>query len=490
MPRLEKPHELVLRLGQPTLVLNSSSRDDALKASEICKEFLQKDWLKWWESHKFLPAGLQYSCDCTPLTTQQSYHRSFGDLHVRRKGKQMEEYIIHRAFAFEASGVPVPLWTEPQKLLDKSTSTHFQSSRQLVKTPVEYGHAAANHFHLIADRAVESSLSNLYRQQHELALVEAGNDAGDIALRRLRCWMTSVGCANHDIHGGLSWALKPHLGGSQTSTNIWVVIQSLRNAYSLLERHTNDWLSSGVIAYRDWEHKALGYELWCLLGMDSEWAETLADLQLRWQGGRLCVAARLEHEADSMNKISACLMKAWQFREFSESRWVSFGNSSRSVLASIVLGLEPYVKFIIEETKSSDYKIKGVGRLDSDAKKVIAIASIASFVPDTGLYHMLDDDRLAARYSAVMDEIADEVQYVAHVKSEIYDLLAAAVGQPGAWLRQEAIQAAHTSAAYIAWRLRPATLLPWSLLHGDRLNNLRELAAAGASECLTIAFCM
>jgi hypothetical protein len=167
----EAPHEWALRMSQPSLVDPGGDRHLVEKGVAVCKAFLQDQWYKWWGEQLHEPAGLQYSCDCTSLTTQQSYRRSFGGiLSVCRRGNQMHEYFIHRAFALGAQGAPCCLWSKPDSVSDNTVTAHFKISRRLLNTPAAYGHTCASLMHVIADRSVHACLTSVYHQQNIMAL--------------------------------------------------------------------------------------------------------------------------------------------------------------------------------------------------------------------------------------------------------------------------------------------------------------------------------
>ena len=71
----------------------------------------------------------------------------------------------------------------------------------------------------------------------------------------------------------------------------------------------------------------------------------------------------------------------------------------------------------------------------------------------------------------------EEMKWVVSIPDEVWRMLA--VGTPSPWeqLKDETIMASHVCEHFI-WRrvISPASELPWKLVRGDRLSNLRSLA--------------
>ena len=91
----------------------------------------------------------------------------------------------------------------------------------------------------------------------------------------------------------------------------------------------------------------------------------------------------------------------WAFSEFSESRFIGMGYCCRTVLASVLLGLEDLVQFVKDQKSESNYVVCGFSRFSPEVKNMMALVSLTSYLPETVLGLMLHDDRLAVIYPEV-----------------------------------------------------------------------------------------
>ena len=113
-------------------------------------------------------------------------------------------------------------------------------------------------------------------------------------------------------------------------TSLFVVVESLRNSYGQIVSNLNSWLRS-VLSFEDWQlpQKA---EVWIVLGVEPEVAERMATMQLRFEGGRVKVAASLEGDDNVVDSVATIFMHVLRLRKYSDSRWVSLGQSCRTLL--------------------------------------------------------------------------------------------------------------------------------------------------------------
>lgn len=58
---------------------------------------------------------------------------------------------------------------------------------------------------------------------------------------------------------------------------------------------------------------------------------------------------------DLVSGIESCLMKMWQFRKFTESRWLTVGSSSRVLVAALLTGLDDLVAAISRDPPCTQY---------------------------------------------------------------------------------------------------------------------------------------
>ena len=286
-------------------------------------------------------------------------------------------------------------------------------------------------------------------------------------------WFTSCGCINHDVHNALKWAVLGYTSCKLTMRSAFIVIESLRNAYDLLVLHSSAWLGR-VLRFEDSD----GFDwaaCWHLLDIEPQWVDQMCDSQMRWESGCLKVAKRYEGGAEAKSLVEMALMNVWSFRRFSDSRWISLGSSCRTLLAAVVLGLPDLVDEILANPRASSYFLSGFKHFSDRVARMTATVATCSFVSDSVLAALLDDDRVPSMLPRLVADIKDELAYAMGIDQSVWDFVGRAVGLRGEELRNDSVAASMTSAGFIHRRLREAQGHPWSLCVGDVDRNLDEL---------------
>ena len=84
-------------------------------------------------------------------------------------------------------------------------------------------------------------------------------------------------------------------------------------------------------------------------------------LQLRWDpsDGRLKVARQFLHSSTVTEEVLKVLKATWKFAQFSESRFIGMGSTSRTLVASVCLGLQDLVSYIKARPDESNWYTNG-----------------------------------------------------------------------------------------------------------------------------------
>ena len=117
--------------------------------------------------------------------------------------------------------------------------------------------------------------------------------------------------------------------------------------------------------------------------------------------------------------------------------------------------------------------------MQEDRNEFVVGCAMAARVMDGMLAHLMKDTRVALKYDELFETLCDDMRWLVDVDFDaVWSFLRAVCGQPGGKLRASCISGGHI-AFHFFWRrvLEPAGELPWSLMRGDHLHNLEELAA-------------
>ncbi|CAE8616190.1 unnamed protein product, partial [Polarella glacialis] len=477
------PAEQIISFARPSYVCDSN---DLHKINFLCEGIIrwsQTRGEQFVREHKDDAIMVWYGSDCTPLSTKERLKRALGNLQVIRHGRSSDEYLMQRVFLQSANGDTAAIIKDPMQLSDKTAATHFEAYWLFFPLPRAIGAEGIVLHAYCWDGAIFHAMDQLVRKYH--AAYNYNRSAqeqfpGEGRRLELMSWHLAVSCVNHICHGAMRWSLLHFINDKDCVRSCFISIESLRNSFGQLVSHLEGGWLQGKIEFEQWDGLDIG-ELWSVLGVEPDWAERLTDMQVRWGGGLLKVAPRYQSDPALIESLSACFLHIWAFRKFSDSRWISLGRSCRVLLASMVLGLEALVADILASPGQSNYYMSGFQRLRGKTKQMVAIAGTSSFVSDTVLASLLEDDRLPLMLGRLEQEIHEELHFVNNISDGVWQVLAGAVDYPGP-LRTDAINAATVSAGFIQKGLSQAREPPRLLCVGDLDANPDQLISGSVPQ--------
>lgn len=428
-----------------------------------------------------------YSCDATSFLCADVQQNASLGTSIVRKGKVLHEFLMQRGFCkiVHASGREQleVLFADPLPLTEgKSCWNQFAAGSKFYPMLRQQGHRGICVFHLSADRAVLSGLTRMFRQRLRAYYSdEFGPPLGPEKplLERSDLFVAS-GCAAHDIQNSLKWALAS-CGGPECLKDAHIVIESLRNSFSLLQARVRSFLLTRLAfdeAPFDIEEISA---FWQNMGVEAHMVELLAEVNPWWHAGHLWVSAAIRDAPDMLDKVGAVMLYMFRWRRFVDTRWCTVGPACRAVLCSLCVGLEALVGATRADPKATDFHLHGFERLSPHVKRYMVVGGMTSFVSDALLAEVLADDRLARRPQELRQDLLAEIDWVESVGDLTWQRLAAVVGGGSDWrgLRAEVVAASHVCAAYIHRKVFDVLSgWPWKLLEGDLEDNLAALEAS------------
>lgn len=458
---------------------------------EIGKAYLHQKARELVANASHSPILSHYSADGTPLSTKRKVTASFKKGHsIKRYGKETDEFLIQHGYfrtldVFGQSDT-VAIMRDPLPMTSgKSALATFSAFTDFFRTPRQLGHRGICIAHYAFDRALLSSVGRLLKQYHKFLAPQftAPQLGKDSAALELLEWVVTTGCALHDGHNSLKWAMHSQFQNTELIQDVFIVVASVRNSFGLLVDHMGRWLHNKVLFVPDDDLPPMQerYELWTALGAEPELAEMLAfELRLQWCDSRLQVAASCTSIEDLMGKISGALLALWEFRQFTSSRWATIGTSCRGVVAALLSGFDDLVKTVRKDPRASDYHISGYSKLTGRAKEFLCTAALAAYVCDGFLVELMTDNRLPLKAQELEDTMAQEIEFLAGIKASVWKWLGETCDLDAAKLRSDVLAAAHVQVGFIMTKaLGEAKGLPWSLGCGNVDQNLDELLAGG-----------
>ena len=480
----EDPLQSLHRLCQVSGSLTDADAVLALKLSVLLQDFQRDRCKRFLREHSDAPVLMSYSVDPTSIALSASHSQSHGCATVRRTGKVLQELLMQR-LVLKAHGpsqpTPVMEVGYPIPLSEGKTAKHiFSAAKTFVPMAREEQHHGFVVVHLCADGALLSSLEALMVARRNLYFSEDGQQAAeeDLELAAMQDLFLASPCLAHALQNSLKWAVAP-LSTEESMKNLHVVIESLRNSFSLLHSHIYAFLSS-CVCFRSRPHdQESARALWAAVGVEADAVSDFADIHPLWDGQRLWVSQELEGSEEALPKLSFLLLKAFRWQRFTQSRFLTLGSSTRALIASLLLGLDELVRITRQDPASSDYHLHGYSQLSSECRQLAMVCAFASFPAEAGLELLLTDDRVALHLDSFRAAMSEEMDWLQQLGLDTWTSLSTAASLQEAGpdnLRHAVMQAALTSMGYIhSNALRLFEQEPWIWSQGNLHDHIHTL---------------
>lgn len=466
---------LIRRYSRPSSSFDRHEHEKMAKLCEVVKHFMKSEAISMITRRYDEPIMMFYSADSSPASTKELYAASMGATTVRRKGRRANDLLVQRMFLLAPDGECKVVVDEPRTMCEKTAWCHTEAFRRMFPNPRNLGHRSIVVIHGVWDRAIQAACAR------QVAQSKKADDANELdidflpaALKANLTWTTSGACSCHDAHNALKWSITEYCAEPTILRGLFISIESLRNGMSLLMDHMRPWLVS-VLVYED-DHMLPHSEFWTLLGLAPRIVEVASELQIRYDGGKLRVAARWEGDSQVWNSIELVLMHIWAFKKYSESRWLSLGPSCRCMVGALATGIRDFVEWVLAKPGTSRYYLGGFTDFWSKSvAHLVGVVAMSSFPADAALSALLEDDRIATTLAALEDDLKLEVRFVHNIAGEIWDFVGAACMWDAVGLRNASMASSLTACGFMMWRLRFLHELPWTLTRGDISANLKAL---------------
>ena len=197
---------------------------------------------------------------------------------------------------------------------------------------------------MCVDGALVIAMTDLCTWHYARDFSEAGSSmaVGSLEQFKLCSWFLSADCCNHASSNGLNWPLKDGNWQRLDDEYKWATIQSCRSATASLARHRERWIASRLV-FRYWAFEG-SYFGWTWIGVESTVCDLIVTLQLRVVGSSILVADDYANDDQIVQKVvvtgAICKCKEW-----SDSWWVTIGDTSRYFLGACLLDIGDFFAF-------------------------------------------------------------------------------------------------------------------------------------------------
>ena len=482
---------LIKELGKASSVLGKEGQFEVSICCEAVKKALALSLTDLLSDIALSPAVTSKSFDGTPIRT---IHRSTHTLVTGKKFKVVGygggEFLIATQFfrIRQADGTMATRvrLEEPTKMTSgKTAEASLAIGFGKWSTLRSLGLQGLVVEHYAFDRAGYTKLDRLIRQLHQLRQAN-WVDTLPMSVHKAEQseWVITTPCALHDGHNSFKWALKSYFDNKELVRDCYVAVASLRNSMDIIVSEIGGWVAKKVslVPGRSIEWQTQQAQLWHTLGVDTEIVEILVDrLQLHYDP----VADRLEvcqeaaaAEKDVVSVVVTTLLDSWRFVPWTDSRWITLGQSSRTLVYALLTGVGGLVRYLQADPSISKFYLNGFGRLAQSRRHFLVLCSVVSRVPESAMVQLMEDGRVAQTYEDLWMGCAEEMRWMIDLKPHVWAALAGLCGARPEDLASEVVDGGHASWHFF-WRrvLSVAADLPWRLCRGDVEANLAALKA-------------
>ena len=108
---------------------------------------------------------------------------------------------------------------------------------------------------------------------------------------------------------------------------------------------------------------------WSVLVVSVEILPCVIEAGPVWKDGKLFVSERIKTTGCWVQKLSFLLLALFNFKKFTESRWLQQGPSCRNLSCALSVGLDKVVEITRADPLCSDYDLHGFFQLQHPSEK-------------------------------------------------------------------------------------------------------------------------
>ena len=315
--------ELVSRLAPTHVVLDSEGTKALRKVWAVGKSYMQSCVQASLRCAGSRPALMVYGSDMTPMLHKFRTQVTIAGKTEKRETRDPTDWLLHRSYYLQLdafSRVQVKtLFEAPLQMLGKKT-WFLYSAAERFRLLRDYKPAGINISFYVFDRGGGAALIRLLRRRHMHALQQI-EDPIARCRASLHEWILSSFCADHDVQNALCHGSSRGVNDRQmVYKNIFKAVRSAKDTLSKLIVTLPDWLADRLEIDECVFDRGEVLKAWVAVGAKLHVAEALADINLRFEDGKLrCTPAVLEH-LDPAGHIAKLVLACYRLSTFTTSR--------------------------------------------------------------------------------------------------------------------------------------------------------------------------
>ena len=471
--------EIVELLAPASKFLEGHDVRELQRVQVIAKDFMVLQARQFCENAGSKPVMCVYGSDMTPmlLAFRQCVQ---GSAKHARIGRRLCEWLLHQAY-FIAPGSSSgeyecrTLFESPVLMASKKAWYSYACAARLIPILKDWHSQGISLSWYIFDRGA-GPVGKLLRMRHLVALSNIV-DPIQRELASLTDWVDTSFCGDHDVQNGLCKAcMFGFPSAAEVCKTVFKAIRSIRDVMDKLIETLPAWiehLDSTDTTPFDYEELL---QCWVRAGAKADLAKELAEINLRFEDGRLvCHTKVCECTSDVATHVAGLVMRGYVIRTFSISRFRKLCSSCCGLSVAFMLGLDAHLAFA--RPVCSEYYLHCYDGLKAVARHFVLKASILAQCTDKLLLMLLEDDRIALDPERYFAALHTQLEFVNSTPALLFKRLAKHSESLGArLLESDCLQGCYQAASYIDRRFFATTRDPVNMICvGDVQENLRRL---------------
>ena len=386
--------ELYRTHGLASEVFPPTDKGLCSKLAEVLKHHQVVSRDQFVQANVDAPLLYSYSFDATKTMLSTTTTAPTGS--VLRKGQLAQELLMQRLVLRTPSDLSTDhmrmVFAEPVSLASGKGMWHvFSAACKFAPLPRGLGHKGPLIHHICADRAQLSAVSRLLQGRTRLYYEKLSSSSSTSALLPELDFFFSCGCALHDVHNSLKWALSPYTQ-AEALKDSHIVLEALRNSHLPLILAVPNFLASSLTIRSEPSCESSSRQFWSLLGVEASHLELFVRRDPWYSEGLLSVNGTLDEDGSLvMEEASACVVILLQFQAWSVG--------AKRLAGALCVGLEPIVNGAKASPLASPYHLNGFFRLTSKLKHFFVVTAVTGGLSLELSNIIMADDRLLLHQS-------------------------------------------------------------------------------------------
>ena len=216
--------------------------------------------------------------------------------------------------------------------------------------------------------------------------------------------------------------------------------------------------------------------LWESLQLGEELVNELVHFRVLSREGILGVDMAAMQEADAITRLSACLLGVWAFKSFSGSRWLTIGQSCRTLVAAWLTGYDLITDALANADQLPAYEMGALNAIDGVCRRFVCQASYVSLLPEALLAHVFKDNRVAKTQHLLQDLCWTGLQFLENLYAFCLEVIGQIGGMSALEFHHCLLKSTLIQLSFLDKRVFQVTRsYPWRLCSGSIETNLAQL---------------